>query len=400
MKRPKQILALGGGMFSMEPENGLLDKYLLNLAPVEKPKICFLGTASNDGKEYIDLFYKFFRQKNCTAIHLPLFETTKTTKEIEKIILEQDIIHVGGGNTKLIMETWKEHGVDKIMKKAWQRGVILSGMSAGAICWFEDGITNPNPGELSRLECVGLLKGSFCPHYDDRPELREVFKKLIMEDVIHEGYGVEDGAALHFVDTKLLRVVSSRPDKTAFKVKKVKDKLVEEKLESIYLGRDSDFKSFVTDKFKFETVKTVYEFIEIINSHDAKKVVEMISEDHMFIDSMGSVATGKDTLLKAWKGYFDWFPDYKITLEHTYVEDTSIALFGKASGTFDVNGKLLKENKFEMPAAWRAEVINNKISLWQVYADNHPVWQIIERNEREPDGEILTKIKLLSSIEH
>lgn len=384
----------------MEPENGLLDKYLLNLAMVEKPKICFMGTASNDGKEYIDLFYKFFREKNCIPTHLPLFETTKTTKEIEKIILEQDIIHVGGGNTKLIMETWKKHGVDKIMKKAWQRGVILSGMSAGAICWFEDGITNPNPGELSRLECVGLLKGSFCPHYDDRPELREVFKKLIMEKVIHEGYGVDDGAALHFVDTKLLRVVSSRPDKTAFKVKKVKEKLFEEKLESIFLGRDSDLKSVNTDKIRFETVKTIYEFIEAINTHDAKKIIEMLTDEHLFVDSMGSVATGKDTLLKAWKGYFDWFPDYKITLEHTYIEDNSIALFGKASGTFDVNGKLLRENSFEMPTAWRAEVTDNKISLWQVYADNHPVWQIIERNEREPDGEILTKIKLLSAIEH
>lgn len=384
----------------MEPENGLLDKYLLNLAMVEKPKICFLGTASNDGQEYIDLFYKFFREQNCIPTHLPLAETTKTLKEIEKIILEQDIIHVGGGNTKLIMETWMKYGVDKIMKKAWQRGVILSGMSAGAICWFEDGITNPNPGELDRLECVGLLKGSFCPHYDDRPELREVFKKLILEDVIDEGYGVEDGAALHFVDSKLLRIVASRPGKTAFKVKKVKDKIVEEKLESIYLGKESDFKSVSVDKAKYDTIKTTYEFISVINSHDAKKIIEMITDDHSFIDSMGTIAKGKDTLLKAWKGYFDWFPDYKITLEHTYVDDTSIAIFGKASGTFDVNGKLLKENRFEMPAAWRAEVIEGKISLWQVYADNHPVWQIIERNEREPDGEILTKIKLLSAIEH
>jgi dipeptidase E len=400
LRRPKQILALGGGMFSMEPENGLLDKYLLNLAMVEKPKICFFGTASNDGKEYIDMFYKFFREQNCIPMHLPLAETTKTLKEIEKIILEQDIIHVGGGNTKLIMETWKKLSVDKIMKKAWQRGVILSGMSAGAICWFEDGITNPNPGELDRLECVGLLKGSFCPHYDDRPELREVFKKLILEDVIDEGYGAEDGAALHFVDTKLLRIVSSRPGKTAFKVKKEKNKVIEEKLESIYLGKESDFKSVAVDKAKFDTIKTTYEFISVINSHDAKKVVEMISDNHLFIDSMGTIAKGKDTLLKAWKGYFDWFPDYEITLEHTYVDDTSIAIFGKASGTFDVNGKLLRENKFEMPAAWRAEVIDGKISLWQVYADNHPVWQIIERNEREPDGEILTKIKLLSAIEH
>lgn len=389
MKRPKQIIALGGGMFSMEPENGLLDKYLLNSVPVTKPKICFFGTASNDGKEYIDMFYKFFRQKDCYPTHI---ELTTPPEDLEKKILEQDIIHVGGGNTKLIMETWKRTGVDKIMRKAWNKGIVLSGMSAGAICWFQDGITNPSPGMLDRLECVGLLKGSFCPHYDDRPELRETFKTLIDDKTIGSGYGVEDGAALHFIGNELVRIVASRPGKTAFFVSKNKNTVTETKLDSIYLGNDSDFKSDIIERKKFDTVKTVYEFIEIINEHKTEKIIEMLTDDHILIDSMGTKASGKDILQKSWKGYFSWFPDYKIELKHTFVDEDTIALFGKASGTF-YTGKEEKENKFEIPAAWRAEVKNKKISLWQVFADNHPVWQIIEKNEKKSDREIINKLK-------
>jgi dipeptidase E len=160
LKKPRQIVALGGGMFSMEPENGLLDKYILNLVPSERPKICFLGTASSDGQEYRDMFYNFFKKKNCEPTHLAL---TDPPRNIASFIMKQDIIHVGGGNTSLIMQAWKEHGVDKIMKKAWNSGIILTGMSAGAICWFNDGITNPEPGVLTTASMPGTAEGKFLP---------------------------------------------------------------------------------------------------------------------------------------------------------------------------------------------------------------------------------------------
>ena len=165
----------------MEPDNGLLDKYILDLVPKERPKICFMGTASHDGKEYLDMFHNFFKNQQCEPSHLSL---THPPKDIEAFIMDKDIIHVGGGNTTLIIDTWKKFGVDKIMKKAWEDGIILTGMSAGAICWFDDGITNPSPGVLTRLPCLGLLNGSFCPHYDDRAELKSAFHKLILRDFI------------------------------------------------------------------------------------------------------------------------------------------------------------------------------------------------------------------------
>jgi peptidase E len=258
-------VALGGGMFSMEPDNGLLDKYILNLVLKERPRICFLGTASNDGKEYREMFYKFFEKQQCEPSHLSFLHPPKN---IEAFIMDKDIIHVGGGNTKLIMETWKKFGVVKILKEAWEAGIILTGMSAGAICWFEEGITNPSPGKLNRLECTGILKGSFCPHYDDRVELKTSFHNLILDGTIEEGYGVEDGAAIHFVSSEPIRVVTSRPGVTAYKVKKLRNKISEVPMKSIYLGKESDIKITIQkikeEREQLDVLKIIISFVEKI----------------------------------------------------------------------------------------------------------------------------------------
>src|SRR5690606_34653607 len=208
-KKSKQILALGGGAFSMEPDNGILDKYILNMALVKKPRICFLGTASDDGLEYREKFYDFYKKHNCEPFHL---EFKKPPADIEEFIMSMDILHVGGGSTRKIIDTWKKSGADRIIKKAYEQGVIMTGMSAGAICWFEDGIFHDKDDSLKRLPCLGLLKGSFCPHYNDEgTNLRKTFIKLIEDGIIKSGYGVDDSAALHFVDGELIRVVSSQP---------------------------------------------------------------------------------------------------------------------------------------------------------------------------------------------
>lgn len=379
MKRPRQIVALGGGMFSMEPENGLLDKYVLNLALKERPKICFLGTASNDGPEYREMFYKFFNVQNCEPSHLSFLDPPAN---ITKFILDQDIIHVGGGNTKLIMEIWKKFGVDRILKRAWNSGVILTGMSAGAICWFEDGITNPEPGKLDRLPCLGILKGSFCPHYDDRAELKSAFHKLISEGTIKEGFGVEDGAALHFVDKELIRVVTSNPNATAFKVAKVRNKIVETKLSTFYLGKISETKTDNGKSEEIETLNTAIKYIEKINKHDVNGIADILTPDHKFIDSTGIVCDGKRDMKKAWKGFFSWFPDYEITVLNTLLTNDTVGFFGYATGSFynDINDPF---NKFKIPAAWRAKIRNNLISEWQVFADNEIVRNIIDDNGRK-----------------
>jgi peptidase E/ketosteroid isomerase-like protein len=376
--KPRQIVALGGGMFSMEPDNGLLDKYILNLVPSAKPRICFLGTASNDGPEYRELFYDFFNKKNCEPTHLALKDPPKN---IEAFLMKQDIIHVGGGNTKFIIEAWKEHGVDKIMKKAWESGIILTGMSAGAICWFDDGITNPSPGVLTRLPCLGILKGSFCPHYDERAELREAYKKLVLHKTIKEGYGAEDGAALHFVGNELIRVVTSRPSATAYKVRIHKGKIVEEKIEAEYLGKDSEAGLPKEMDSQMEILKTAISFVEKINEHDIEGIVELMSDDHKFVDSMDNIVTGKEEMAQAWKGFLSWFPDYQITVINTLMSGDSVGFFGRARGTFGKKRPGVRD-KFDIPASWRAKIKHGKVKEWQAIADNEMVRSIIDINGR------------------
>jgi len=376
LKTPRQIVALGGGMFSMEPDNGLLDKYILNLVPKEKPKICFLGTASNDGTEYREMFYKFFRDQQCEPTHLSFLDPPKN---IEKFILEQDIIHVGGGNTKLIMETWKKFGVDKIMRKAWNSGIILTGMSAGAICWFEDGITNPSSGVLTRLECLGLLHGSFCPHYDERADLRTAYHKLILDGIIKDGYGVEDGAAIHFVGLHPVKVLTSRPNAKAYRVKKFRNKIVETPVESIYLGKISDISNDNPDR---DVLKTALSFVEYINDQDVEGAAALMSDDHVFIDSMGLVIKGKKNMTKAWEVFFDWFPDYEIRIVNTLLTDDTVGFFGFAKGTYD-SDEISDKDNFEIPAAWRAKIKDGLVTEWQVFADNQVVRNILDENGRK-----------------
>jgi dipeptidase E len=230
----KQIIALGGGGFSMEPENDLLDTYILNQARSTAPKICFLATASGDSEGYIDRFYQFFNKKNCTPSHLSLFKPH--TRDLKGYLLKQDIIYVGGGNTKNLLILWKEWGIDRILGKALDEGVILAGLSAGSICWFEEGLTDSYGDGLEPLKGLGFLKGSHCPHYDGELERRPSYSQLVANSEMNAGYAVDDGAALHFIDGDLGKIVSSRPHAAAYYVEGLNGKAVERKLETTYLG--------------------------------------------------------------------------------------------------------------------------------------------------------------------
>ena len=139
----KQIVAMGGGGWGMEPDNPLLDWYIYRLSDKEEPRICFIPTASGDSDEYIGRFYQHFVPKPAHLSHLSLFEPS--TADLESLILAQDIIYVGGGNTKNLIALWKEWHLDTILRKAWHQGIILSGVSAGSNCWFEQGVTDSIP---------------------------------------------------------------------------------------------------------------------------------------------------------------------------------------------------------------------------------------------------------------
>ena len=213
MTTKKHIIALGGGGFSEEPDNPLLDLYILAQSAQAKPKICFLPTASGDADSYLLKFYKSFSQYNCTPSHLSLFKPH--TADIAGFLLDQDIIFVGGGNTKSMLALWRDWGVDHTLKTAWERGVILAGISAGAICWFEQGATDSIPGKISALPALGFLKGAACPHYDGEPERAKTVPDLVARGVMKPCLAIDNSCAVHFVDDQILECVSSIAGRTA-----------------------------------------------------------------------------------------------------------------------------------------------------------------------------------------
>ncbi len=238
-----QIIAMGGGGFSMEPDNPLLDRYVLAISRREQPSVCFLPTASGDADGSIKDFYAAFARFPCRPSHLSLFNPPRA--DLRAVLLAQDVIYVGGGNTRNLLVLWREWGLDRALREAWEAGVVLTGLSAGMICWFEHGVTDSTPGltgaavdDLTALPGLGFLSGSSCPHYDSEPARRPVYHRLIADRVIGDGYAAEDGVALHFIEGELARVVSSRPGAQAYRVERHGEAAVETPLSSIYL-RDS-----------------------------------------------------------------------------------------------------------------------------------------------------------------
>lgn len=233
IKKMRQVIALGGGGFSMEPENPLLDLYVLQQSGKINPKICFIPTASGDSDNYISRYYNFFNKQICIPSHLSLFKPQ--TRDLESFILENDIIYVGGGNTRNLLILWKEWGLDTILKRAWEQEIVLAGISAGSICWFEEGVTDSFGDGLEPLTCLGFLKGSNCPHYDGELNRRPAYQNLVAKSKIKPGIATDDGVALHYIDQKLSEIVSSRPNAKAYKVY-FNEEIKEVELKTKFLG--------------------------------------------------------------------------------------------------------------------------------------------------------------------
>lgn len=228
------IIAMGGGGFSMEPDNLALDRYVIATSGKLQPKVCFLAQASGESLDYTVRFYNAFNSLGCQASHLSLFQPH--TADLESFLLGQDIIYVGGGNTKSMLALWREWRLDVILQKAYDQGVVLAGISAGSICWFERGLTDSIPGALTALPCLGMLKGSCTPHYDGEAQRRPSYQRLVGSGELIAGYAFDDGAAGHFVDGVLKEVVSSRPNAKGYHVSAKDGRAVEQVLETRYLN--------------------------------------------------------------------------------------------------------------------------------------------------------------------
>ena len=235
--RAPQIVALGGGGFSMERDSSLLDDYVLSLTGASRPRVCFLPTASGDADHYVVRFYRRF-SPTCDASHLSLFRRDQGTDGVEDDLathlLSQDIIYVGGGNMLSMLGAWRAHGLDAILRKAWRRGIVMCGPSAGSLCWFDQALSAFH-GAPRIVRGLGLLPYSNCVHYDAEPERRAEYHRFVA-DGMRPGFAAEDGVALHFRGTDLARVVSSRRDGAAFLVEHDGKRVRETRLEVDFLG--------------------------------------------------------------------------------------------------------------------------------------------------------------------
>lgn len=230
----RQIVAIGGAGLSVELDNLLLERYILGLTDATSPKVCYIGTASGDSQIGIDRFYDAAGRLACTPTHLSLYKPS--TNDLAGLLLDQDVIYVGGGSTKNLLALWREWGVDCIMRAAWERGIILGGVSAGSICWFEQGTTDSLFGPLTPINCLGFLPGSNSPHYDSEPERRPTYHRLIAGGEMVDGYAADDGVGLHFIDGELHAIISSRPDARAYRVQRGGAGVTEKMLMPAYLG--------------------------------------------------------------------------------------------------------------------------------------------------------------------
>ena len=236
----RHIVAMGGGGFSMEPEDPFLDDFVLSLAAAravalrrDRPRICLVPTASGDDPVLVRDFFDSFARRS-DASWLPLF--ARAGRDPRELLLDQDVIYVGGGNTANMLAVWRIHRVDLALRDAWEQGIVLAGLSAGSLCWFGGGITDSfGPGLTTLRDGLGMLPMTNCPHYDGETLRRPTYERAIA-DGLPGGFAADDGAALHFVGTDLVEVVTSRPDAGAYRVELVDGTVVETRLSSRYLG--------------------------------------------------------------------------------------------------------------------------------------------------------------------
>ncbi len=232
----RQIVAFGGGGFSMEWGNTLLDDFVLSLTGAARPKVCFLPTASGDADHYVVRFYRAFSADRCEPSHISLFRRETGVGDPRAHLLSQDLIYVGGGSLVSLLGTWRAHGLDQILRDAWEAGVVLCGGSAGALCWFDHALSGFHEGSEREVAALGLLPWSCAVHFNEEEGRREAFLNAIGEG-LPPGYGAGDSAALHFVGTELAEVVSSRPQASAAFVTRGGDGAVLERALAVrYLG--------------------------------------------------------------------------------------------------------------------------------------------------------------------
>ena len=221
----KNIVAIGGGGFGRSMGSLEIEKYIISLINKKRPKICFIPTASGDNSLYKLNFYRAFSKLDCVTSHIDFFSRTEN---LEDKVLTQDIIYVGGGNTKSMLAVWKEWNLSEILQNAYEKGIVMSGVSAGAICWFEKGITDSFAKELNIIDCLGIVDGIACPHFDEENEREPYVNDVINREIIKSCICIEGNCALHIKNDFEYSSIDFGDGKKCYKVSKENNNLKKE----------------------------------------------------------------------------------------------------------------------------------------------------------------------------
>ena len=231
MSEKGHIIAIGGGGFGRNPNHRKIEKYILELTGKENPNVVFFPTASAENQAYIIQFYKCFTKMSCEPSHVTFFQRTP---RLDSIINKADVIYVGGGNTKSMLAVWQEWKLDKLLLKAYNNGKILCGVSAGAICWFEQGITDSWASKLNVMDCLGFLPEMACPHYQEEKDRRPDVHKMLKQGKCGPGWAIDGGAAIHFNNGKYYKSIQFYSDSYVHYVS-IKNGVVNEDKKEMYL---------------------------------------------------------------------------------------------------------------------------------------------------------------------
>ena len=228
----RQIIAIGGGGFGRDVKHTKIEKYILDQTKKDNPHVLFLPTASAEDKSYIDNYYACFESLNCKPNHISFFARTP---RLNGLFNKADVIYVGGGNTKSMLAVWREWKVDILLRRAYEKGVLMTGVSAGAICWFKQGITDSWASNLNTINCLGFINEMCCPHYLEEPDRKPSVYDMIKNGKAMNGYCLDGGSAAHFVNEKLINAISFYTGRMAVYVQKNKSKIIEKELPHLSL---------------------------------------------------------------------------------------------------------------------------------------------------------------------
>jgi dipeptidase E len=213
------IVAIGGGTFWDPPLDLRLDAFILSLTGRDRPRVCFIPTASGDPEWSLAAFYRAMARHDCRPTDLTLFP--RTVEDIPALIAEQDVIWVWGGSTVNLLALWRLHGLDRPLRAAYERGAVLCGVSAGMNCWFESCTTDSFGLRLAPLhDGLGFLPGSACPHYDAEEQRRPLYRRLVDTGELAPGWAADNDVALHFSGGDFVEAVAWRDGAAAYRVER------------------------------------------------------------------------------------------------------------------------------------------------------------------------------------